>query len=166
LTKILYFYYRDFRFMRRCLLCLRWFAFSLLLGSCQCGNTPVPTSYHPYIYYQDSNGKDLLDPANSGAFTVDSIKVNGNSASIAGFMITNTSAMTVPGFPPKGYALTFQLIPAKDKAVISLGKKISDTLYYSFSSSMLVNCKYNRMAVLPPGGSTTFPLQFPVSVHR
>ncbi len=144
---------------------LAWFSFSVLMGSCQCGKTPEPTTYHPYIFYHNNSGQDLLDPATVGGYKLDSIKLDGNSATLAEMMIVNTSHFNDTNLP-KGYGLTFMLIPSKEKAVITIGKKISDTLYYSFSGTALTQCRYNKIPVQPPGSSNTFPLVFPVSVMR
>lgn len=107
----------------------------------------------------------MLDPATLGGYKLDSIKLDGNSPSLAEMMIVNTTNFNDTNLP-KGYGLTFMLIPSKEKAVITIGKKISDTLYYSFSATALTQCRYNKTPVQPPGGYTSFPLVFPVSVMK
>lgn len=152
--------------MKFCTLCFKWLCFSVMLGSCQCGSKePTPTLYLPFIFYHNSGGQDLLDPSVTGAYRLDSIKLNGNSASVAGVSITNTKGFSDPNMPT-GYALNFALGPSTTKAVITIGKKISDTLYYTFAEAKMTECRYNKMIVKPPGGTTAFPLQFPVSIAK
>jgi hypothetical protein len=152
--------------MKSCLLCLRWLVISFSLGSCQCGGKPpTPTLYHPFIFYHNASGQDLFDPSFPEAYKLDSIRLNGNPPSVANLSIANTSRFSDVNMP-KGFAMTFTLVPSTSKVIITIGKKTTDTLYYTFSSITLNDCRYNRMIVKPPAGTTSFPLQFPVTVTK
>ncbi len=114
--------------------------------------------YRICIYYKNSKGENLFDPATSGHFDRSKVMLNGDKT---GFTIDSTRSNSKL---LRGFALSF--IPSRGVGgnnaldIIAVNDAIIDTLSSRYSGETLASCTYNGVNVLPsPLSSPIFSVE-------
>jgi hypothetical protein len=134
------------------------------------------------VYYHNSQGQDLLDPATPGQIKTLSIKwINSDgSTGTQDAYIKNQTAIN-PGLPYliNGYSILVNPFNIKDSngntgivrgstctVFVQLDKTVIDTMTFMYSGASLQKFLYNKTLINPPQPLTMYPTVFPVIVTK